>query len=173
MNQWSSELNDDGDLVRLEVLKQKELHDIVELKAIGSSVDLTVMLNDYGQVKEPYKAYYGQVAVSDIISWGKYGDRLYHKNIRGFKGSTDVNTSIVFTVKDDPGNFFYFNNGVTLLCGILEKRPLGGASKDSGVFECKDASVINGSDSRKHHHGVNLVGCYATQCPRHGEADFP
>lgn len=148
--QWLSELNDDGSLVSLQVLKQKELHDVVELKAIGSSVDLTVMLHEYGQVKEPYKAYYGQVDVADILTWGKFGDRLYHKNIRGFKGSTDVNLGIVSTVKDDPDNLFYFNNGVTLLCGGLDKKPLGGKSKASSVFDCKDASVINGADCRQH-----------------------
>jgi hypothetical protein len=50
------ELNDDGDLVTLQVLKQKELHDIVEVKAMGTSVDLTVMLHEFGKVDTPYIA---------------------------------------------------------------------------------------------------------------------
>lgn len=147
LEQLLRELNDDGDLVSLQVLKQKELHDIVEQRALGASVDLTIMLHEFGIVREPYKAYYGQVDVSDIVSWGKFGDHLYHKNIRGFKGSTDVNDSIVATVKDAPDNFLYFNNGITLLCSQLEKQPLGGKTRTSGVFECKGASVVNGAQT--------------------------
>jgi AIPR protein len=147
ITQLLQELNDDGDLVSLQVLRQKELHDIVEQRALGESVDLTVLLHEYGIVREPYKSYYGQVDVTDITAWGKFGDHLYHKNIRGFKGSTEVNDSIVATVRDSPDNFLYFNNGITLLCTELEKRPLGGKSRASGVFECKGASVVNGAQT--------------------------
>jgi hypothetical protein len=147
LDQLLHDLNDDGDLVSLQVLKQKELHDIVEQRALGESVDLTVMLHEYGIVREPYKAYYGQVDVSDIVAWGKFGTHLYNKNIRGFKGSTDVNDAIVATVRDAPDNFLYFNNGVTLLCSELEKQPLGGKARNSGVFECKGASVVNGAQT--------------------------
>jgi hypothetical protein len=147
INQLLGELNDDGDMVSLQVLKQKELHDIVERGALGSSIDLEVMLHEYGKVSDPYSAYYGQVDVSDIISWSKFDDRLYHKNIRSFKGNTEVNDAIVATVKDAPDNFLYFNNGITLLCGELVKKPLGGKSKSSGIFVCKDSSVINGAQT--------------------------
>ena len=147
INQLLGELNDDGDMASLQVLRQKELHDIVERGAMGSSVDLEIMLHEYGKVSEPYKAYYGQVDVSDITSWGKFGDRLYHKNIRSFKGSTEVNDAIVSTIRDAPDNFLYFNNGITLLSGELSKKPLGGKSKSSGVFVCKDSSVINGAQT--------------------------
>jgi hypothetical protein len=145
--QLLNELNDDGDLVTLQVLKQKELHDIVEVGALGSSVDLTIMLHEFGKVDQPYTAYYGHVHATDLASWGKYGDRLYHKNIRGFKGSTDVNDAIVETIKNSPHHFLYFNNGITLLCTELDKKPLGGKSKTSGVFDCKGASVINGAQT--------------------------
>jgi hypothetical protein len=147
LNHLLTELNDDGYLVTLQVQKQKELHDTVEAGAMGASVDLTIMLHEFGKVSEPYIAYYGHVHTSDLASWAKYGDRLYHKNIRGFKGNTDVNEAIVATLKDAPDHFLYFNNGITLLCTELDKQPLGGKSKTSGVFECKGASVINGAQT--------------------------
>ena len=142
-----NELNDDEQFVSLAVLKQKELHDIVEKQALGASVDLTVMLHEYGVIREPYRAYYGQLDISDIIAWGKSGDDLYHKNIRSFKGDTDVNSAIGVTLKNAPDNFVYFNNGITLLCSELVKQPLGGKSRTSGVFECKGASVVNGAQT--------------------------
>jgi hypothetical protein len=138
---------DEGDMVSLRVLNLKELHSIVETGALGAPVNLTIMLKDFGVVREPYKAYYGQVDVADIHAWGEHGSRLYHKNIRSFKGNTDVNSAIVTTVRDTPDNFFYFNNGITLLCTELFKQPLGGSSTSSGVFDCKGASVINGAQT--------------------------
>lgn len=147
LTQLLADLNDVTDSVSLQVLKQKELHDIVEEGAMGASVDLTVMLNEFGKVTEPYLAYYGQVDISDFAPWAKYGDRLYHKNIRSFKGSTEVNDAIAATIKDAPEKFLYFNNGITLLCAEIVKRPLGGKSKTSGVFDCKGASIINGAQT--------------------------
>jgi hypothetical protein len=141
------ELNDDGEFVTVREFRQKELHDIVAQAALGDDVNLEVMLHDWGKYENPYKVYYGQASVSDITGWGKYGDHLYHKNIRGFKGSTEVNDSISATLTKDPDNFFSFNNGITLLCSELEKKPLGGKSTKSGVFECKGASVINGAQT--------------------------
>src|ERR1700693_4489900 len=65
----------------------------------------------------------------------------------GFKGNTDVNDAIVDTLKNHSENFLYFNNGITLLCSELKKQPLGGKSKDSGVLECRGASIVNGAQT--------------------------
>lgn len=140
-------LNDGEDVVSLEVLKQKELLDVVRQRALGASVNLTILLKEWGKVSDPYKTYYGQLEVSDIAPWGKFGEFLYHKNIRGYKGSTDVNDAILSTVKEKPEDFLYFNNGITLLCERLVKQPLGGASRASGVFECEGVSVVNGAQT--------------------------
>jgi hypothetical protein len=140
-------LNDGDEFVALNVLNQKRLHDIIATQALGEAVDLTVMLHEWGTLRDPYKSYYGQVAVADILKWAEFGDRLYHKNIRGFKGSTDVNEAIVTTVKGAPQNFWYFNNGITIVCSQLQKQPIGGDSRTSGVFECKSASVVNGAQT--------------------------
>ena len=146
LDELLDELNDEENLVSLVTLRQKELHGIVAQHALGESVDFTVMLHEYGPVREPYKAYYGQVDAADIVTWGKFGDHLYHKNIRGFKGNTDVNEGIVST-KNNPENLLYFNNGITILCSQLDKQPLGGKTRTSGVFDCKGASVVNGAQT--------------------------
>jgi hypothetical protein len=140
-------LNDDDDLVEFVPLNQKALHDIVTALALGDSIDLRIMLHEFGTMKEPYRAYYGQMAVSDMVQWAKHKDRLYHRNIRGFKGSTDVNEGIVTTIKKLPQHFWYFNNGITIVCSKVKKEPLGGNSRTSGVFECFDASVVNGAQT--------------------------
>lgn len=147
INSLIDQLNDDADVVSLQVLRQKELHRIVELGAMGSPIDFDIMLREWGKAANPYTVYYGHVDVADLAPWAAFGDRIYTKNIRGFKGNTDVNDAIISTLKTAPEKFLYFNNGITLLCESLDKKMLGGTSRMSGVFECKGASVINGAQT--------------------------
>lgn len=135
-----ADLNDDAELVSLQIMRQKELHRIVELGAMGSPIDFDILLREWGKVANPYTVYYGHVDVTDLASWATFGDRIYTKNIRGFKGSTDVNDAIISTLNSAPEKFLYFNNGITLLCESLEKKMMGGTSRASGVFECKGAA---------------------------------
>jgi hypothetical protein len=142
-----AEMNSPTEMVTLEVLNQARLHSIVATGAVGEAVDLEVMLHQWGLVKEPYVAYYGQVAVSDIAAWGSHGTRLTSKNLRQFKGLTEINESIGKTLSATPEKFWYFNNGITVLCDSVRKKPLGGSSTDIGTFECKGASVVNGAQT--------------------------
>lgn len=141
------EMNSPTEMVSLDALNQVRLHSIVATGAVGESVDLEIMLHEWGLVKEPYVAYYGQVAASDIAAWGAYGIRLTSKNLRQFRGLTEVNESIGRTLSSSPEKFWYFNNGITILCETVRKKPLGGSSTDIGTFECGGASVVNGAQT--------------------------
>jgi hypothetical protein len=142
-----TEMNSPTEMLSLEVLNQARLHSIVATGAVGEAVDLEIMLHNWGLVKEPYVAYYGQVAVSDVAAWGSYGVRLTSKNLRHFKGLTEINESIGKTLSANPEKFWYFNNGITILCESVRKKPLGGSSTDIGTFECRGASVVNGAQT--------------------------
>jgi hypothetical protein len=141
------EQNDPTELISFQPLRQADLHGVVARQAVGESVKLTVLLHEWGKVAEPFLAYYGMVDLQDIGTWKQFGQGLYHRNLRGFKGSTDVNEAIVKTARSAPEHFWYFNNGITILCEKLLKQPLGGSNRDSGVFECEGASVVNGAQT--------------------------
>jgi AIPR protein len=147
IEEFLKEQNDPTELISFKQLRQADLHSIVARQAIGESVKLTVLLHEWGKVTEPYPAYYGMVDLQDIETWRAFGQALYTRNLRGFKGSTDVNEGIVKTARYAPENFWYFNNGITILCDKLSKQPLGGSSRESGVFECEGASVVNGAQT--------------------------
>lgn len=141
------EQNDPSELISFRPLRQKDLHSIVAKKATGDSVNLTVQLHEWGMITEPYLAYYGQVDLEDIGNWKEFGQSLYHRNLRGFKGSTDVNEGIISTAISNPLHFWYFNNGITILCDKMSKLPIGGSSRAVGTFELTGASVVNGAQT--------------------------
>ncbi len=147
LSELLNEMNSPSEVMTLRTLNQGELHGIVASGAAGESVDLEVMLQQWGMLQLPYLAYYGQVAVTDIASWAQFGNRLTAKNLRQFKGLTEVNESISRTLISNAERFWYFNNGITILCESLRKKPLGGPNNETGTFECRGASVVNGAQT--------------------------
>jgi len=111
------------------------------------AVNTELTLTNYGKVEEPRKTYFGVVHVQDLVKLHiKEGKALYEQNIRYFLGSSksDVNRSIQKTLKEDPANFFYLNNGVTALCGEIAAR---GGKKPSKKFKLLGLSIINGAQT--------------------------
>lgn len=152
------EVNDPTELVSFQVLRQADIYAAVAQGVEGAPIDLDVALYDWGQVREPYSAVYGQVAASDVAEWhASHQSRLFAPNIRMFLGPTDVNTHIVRTINSTPENFWYFNNGITALCRTVSKKPIGGATKETGIFECRDLRVVNGAQT---------VGAIAAACDK-------
>jgi hypothetical protein len=70
---------------------------------------------------------------------------LFARNVRGFLGNTEINASIQDTLEDEPDNFWYYNNGVTIVCD--EARQVGEHGRD--VFRIKHPQVINGQQTTK------------------------
>lgn len=107
-----------------------------------------ITISNWGHIEEPFKSYYGQITGTDLgVLWEKYGRRLFTENIRNFLGASTVNDEIIKTIKVEPDNFIYFNNGITILCESIKKKLLGGADKSIGAFTCNGISVVNGAQT--------------------------
>ena len=105
------QVNED-DTTELLVFVESKLQDIYDYLANGQNSDNIVLddvlLNNWGTVDAPYKAYYGTIPVAAIGAWfNQYGNRLFAKNIRYYKGSTEVNQGIKEVLKNAPDKFFY------------------------------------------------------------------
>ena len=99
-------------------------------------------------IREPFSAYYGLVSATEVADWWtRYYPKIFMPNIRSFLGETEINQSIVETLLSEPEKFWYFNNGITALCSKIRKKPLGGNTHETGVFECLDVSVVNGAQT--------------------------
>jgi AIPR protein len=142
-------MNDPSEVVELKVLRQGNLHGIVASGTLGVPINIDdVVLKDWGQIREPFGSYYGLVSATEVADWlNKYYPKIFMPNIRSFLGETEINQSIVETLISEPENFWYFNNGITALCGSISKKPLGGNTREIGKFDCRDVSIVNGAQT--------------------------
>lgn len=56
----------------------------------------------------------------------KAGIRLFARNVRGYLGSNDINEAMADTIRKEPRNFWYYNNGVTIVCDEAKREIQGG-----------------------------------------------
>lgn len=141
--------NDTSELFFLHVVSQRELFRYFLSDAAPPQIDLTIRLAHYGRVDAPLVAVYGQISASDLADWYKqFGNQLFAGNIRNFLGlKSEVNASIAKTLNEDPSRFWYYNNGITVICESLQKQAIGGNDKSIGLFDCKRVTIVNGAQT--------------------------
>lgn len=140
--------NDGSELFSGEVLNQTRNYRLLEELRSGAPVTVDVHLAEWGSIQEPIQAFYGRTSARQIASWWRmHGRKLLTKNIRSFKGSTAVNTGIAETLRGSPEHFWYFNNGITLLCESIKRTPFAAGKREVGQFECAGASIVNGAQT--------------------------
>ncbi|MEV4870670.1 AIPR family protein [Streptomyces syringium] len=112
-------------------------------------VNVTARMPQWIKRDTPFLAYQGTVAAADIAKWYEvHGPRLYSENIRQSLGLTRINSGIQTTLTDEPDNFWYFNNGITVLCDEIEPRWPGRRRPDEPVeLSLKHVSVVNGAQT--------------------------
>jgi hypothetical protein len=148
MKDFLDEINDPTELVTFKSERQRDIYNSISLGTTGAPINIDVSISEWGQIREPYQAFYGQVAASDIVGWYEsFQSRLFDPNIRVFLGDTSVNENIISSVQNESQNIFYFNNGITALCSSIKKKPIGGNSRESGIFEISDLKIVNGAQT--------------------------
>nr|WP_238350643.1 AIPR family protein [Kribbella shirazensis] len=161
-----AQLNEPSPLADLEVRGFDDFYRIVESGVTGAKVDLNVRLENYGHLTEPYQAYYGTLPVVDVAEWyTEYGERLFARNIRHSLGLTEVNHQLRTTLHDEPEHFWYFNNGITVLCKGLEKT-YRGSSTLAGDFHLTGVSVVNGAQTVKSIHEAQRIDAEKSKAGR-------
>jgi hypothetical protein len=148
LDDYITSQNDTSEIMIAKVLNQNEVYKAVSASVKGDPISLEVHISEWGQTRDPHYAIYGQICASDVASWfSNHGARLFEKNLRYFIGSSTVNQDIVSTLSHKPINFWYFNNGITAIATSISKKPIGGDSKDFGLFECSGFCVVNGAQT--------------------------
>jgi hypothetical protein len=73
------------------------------------------------------------------------GVRLFARNIRGYLGDTKINRGMRDTLRKDPESFWYFNNGVTIVCNEARLEQEGGRQ----VLNVSFPQIINGQQTTR------------------------
>lgn len=163
INELLKQVNED-DSTELLIFSEKKLQDIYDYLANGQSSDNIVLddvlLSNWGTAEAPFRAYYGTLPASAVGEWYyQYGNRLFAKSIRYYKGSTEVNQGMKDVLKSAPDKFFYYNNGIKLLCKRITKKAAYSTSRDIGLFVLEGVSLVNGAQT------TGAIGTVFTETP--------
>jgi hypothetical protein len=148
VDEIKSEHNKHGQFLEFFNYGISDVISIARSEARPSDIDLQVMMRNFGVIREPYLAYYGEVAASDVADWlQQHKDKLFAENLRFVLEGSEVNDSIYETISNSPEHFWYFNNGLTAICDTVQKSALGGGDTASGLFDVKAVSFVNGAQT--------------------------
>lgn len=82
----------------------------------------------------------------DVGEMFKYGIRLFARNIRGYLGSSnEINKAMEKTINEEPHNFWYYNNGITIVCDEAKLETRGGQN----VLIVERPQIINGQQTTR------------------------
>lgn len=152
---------DTGVLVKFRKYDQAKIYNTLSKGLLQEPLNIEIGLHQWGKHSEPFNAYFGYVSGEELAKlWDENGRKLFHKNIRNVLGKTEVNDELTLTIQKKPENFWYFNNGVTIIADQIDKSLIGGTNRDLGSFKLTNASVVNGAQT------ISTIGDAAS---RHSE----
>lgn len=89
----------------------------------------------------------GRIPVTEIAALMKaHGEKLLERNIRRYLGlhGNRVNEGIRATLNNNPANFYFFNNGLTLVCNDFSYNALQGGDYQVKV---ENLQIVNGGQT--------------------------
>jgi AIPR protein len=116
---------------------------------------LIPFLESEGEIKlsSPHQATVVQILGRDLVSvYRDISDSLFDPNVRFDLSKTKYNIKIKESAKAEPRNFWYYNNGITILCsdfswpkaGIIEIRRPGVVNGGQTIRQLADAGELGG-----------------------------
>jgi hypothetical protein len=143
------EFNHRGPMLDYRVVGDADFHRQLRQDLAPPPIDVEATMSGWIKRDTPFEAWQGTVAVRDVAQWfSDHGDVLYEQNVRKSLGLTRINSGIKETLLNEPENFWYFNNGITVLCDSIEPYWLGQRRPDEPVrLTMKGVSVVNGAQT--------------------------
>jgi hypothetical protein len=146
LNRWGSKRSP---LLRYQVLSAADFHGQLRQDLAPDPVNVKATMSSWIRRDTPFEAWQGTVAVRDVARWyAEHGNALYEQNVRNALGLTRINSGIKETLLGEPENFWYFNNGITVLCNRIEPYwPGRRLSNEPVVLNLDGVSVVNGAQT--------------------------
>lgn len=154
IDDFLKDTNSDGsdELVTFRLIQLNDVYSHMANQGVAPNIDLeNVTLHNWGSPtlsNDNYKVYYGWMSAVDIVNWREqYGDKIFENNIRNFKQNTDVNKGILQVLREEPQNFYLYNNGIKIIAERGEKLLKGASTNDYTTLKLVGASIINGAQT--------------------------
>ncbi|MFG1996748.1 AIPR family protein [Actinoplanes sp. NPDC048988] len=143
------EFNRHGNVLDSRIILASEVWASVRDDMSTRPVDLDAELFPWFPISTPYISYQGVVEAEQVARWVEHGTNLFQLNIRNPLGRTAINNEIIETLTDEPAHFWYFNNGITILCESADAVPQSIRSPQMKPIKLTlhNASVINGAQT--------------------------
>lgn len=144
----NDELNE---LLIFENITLSKIYDCLANSSLTQDIILEdVLLNNWGAIEENgiQRGYYGMIDASSIAEWWKQsGNKLLARNIRYYKGNTDVNNGMMKCLSNTPESFCYYNNGIKMIAKKITRKLAHSSDKNTGLFRVEGASIVNGAQT--------------------------
>jgi len=144
-----STFSQDSDYLKLTPYNLTSVHDWVTGADMAPGVErLELLIEKPGWVTTPFETIYGCIPLAVLTAlWQAHGSRIIAANLRGYKGSTEVNEDIQKTISQEPHYFFYLNNGLTAYCERLEVENVDRANTERKRITVYGFSIVNGAQT--------------------------
>ncbi|MEU9320440.1 AIPR family protein [Streptomyces sp. NPDC048295] len=150
LDRAASEFNEFGELLDFQVLAVADFHSAVRRDAMPEPVSVTATLSDGWHMNStPYQTYLGTVTADELAMWyEQHGKRLFDQNVRHPLGLTNVNVALIDSLLTNPHEFWYFNNGITVLCDSVRTDYFARRAQGQPVrLELANPRVVNGAQT--------------------------
>lgn len=131
-------------------MKQEQKNIKVRVESINKGTILNINTEDY-KLENVIDAKYVLTPVVSLYNLYKKSLKdkysIFDMNIREYLGNKGVNKQIYSTLldKNDRKNFFYYNNGVTIICSKMGKISTQASDYNMNVgFEIENPQIVNG-----------------------------
>ncbi|MFC8310223.1 AIPR family protein [Streptomyces olivaceus] len=143
------EFNRHGKVLDNQVILSSEVWASVRRDLAPQPVELTADLFPWFAISSPYESYQGVVEAEQVAEWVGHGSKLFNLNIRNPLGRTPINNELIDTLTSNPAHFWYFNNGITVLCESVEKTHQSMRTPHTRPLSLvlHNASVVNGAQT--------------------------
>jgi len=149
LEELRDEFNAHGQYLDFEILYVNQIWDVVRRTAQPEPIRLNFELDRWFELSTPMRAVNGITTAAAVASWyDDNGDQLFQRNIRESLGVTQVNADIARSLCEEPYEFWYRNNGVTILCDGLRLTPRSRSSPyGTATIDATNVSVVNGAQT--------------------------
>lgn len=146
LNQLKNELNKFDSRFEWQDLNIENIYRWLTAKQENAPIEVKLTLEKWHCLEHQRRAFYGLVNAAELAELYKQHNKLlFERNIRYYLGTQDVNEAIAQTVKEQPLELFYLNNGLTITCTKVI-LPLG-HEQESTKFTLEGFSVVNGAQT--------------------------